>query len=89
MPPASVFLGVAVQFSVTYEDGIWVFSVSSLEGEPEYLEEFEITNLGDARSIAEKLVEEIRDLTEEDMEEEDDEDDDYEDELDIFDRDRS
>jgi len=87
-----------MQFSVTYEDGVWVFNVSSSEGEPDYQEEFEITNIADARLAARQLIEEIRDRSENDSDEEDeeedeaeeeDDDDSYEEDLDIFGRNRS
>lgn len=52
-----------MQFSVVYSDGTWVFKVSSLEDEPDYLEEFEITKLEEAQSIAEELVAEIMEMT--------------------------
>ncbi len=52
-----------MQFSVVYSDGTWVFKVSSLEDEPDYLEEFEITNLKEAQGIADELVAEIMEMT--------------------------
>ena len=52
-----------MQFSVVYSDGTWVFKVSSLDDEPDYLEEFEITNLKEAQGIADELVAEIMEMT--------------------------
>ena len=53
-----------MQFTVTYSDGAWAFKVSSLEDEPDYLEEFEITKLEEAQSIADERVAEIMEMTE-------------------------
>jgi hypothetical protein len=58
-----------MQFTVEYDDGVWVFTVSSDDDEPEYLEEFEITNLGDAIAAAGELIEEIKEAAEAEDEE--------------------
>ena len=63
-----------MQFTVEYDDGVWVFTVSSDDDEPDYLEEFEIANVGDAVAAAKELIEEIRDAAEAEDEEDDDAD---------------
>lgn len=60
-----------MQFTVEYDDGVWIFNVSSDGDEPDYVEEFEITNLADAKAAAFELIEEIMEMAEA----EDDEDD--------------
>lgn len=52
-----------MQFTVVYSDGVWSFKVSSLEDEPDYLEEFEITKLEEAQNIADELIAEIMEMT--------------------------
>lgn len=61
-----------MQFTVEYDDGVWIFTVASDDDEPDYLEEFEITNLSDAMAAARDLIEEIREAAEA-RDEEDDE----------------
>ena len=63
-----------MQFTVQYDDGVWLFTVASDDDEPEYLEEFEITNLDDAMAAAQDLIEEIRDAAEAEDEEDDEAD---------------
>lgn len=63
-----------MQFTVQYDDGVWVFTVASDDDESEYLEEFEITNLDDAMAAAQELIEEIRDVAEAEDEEDDEAD---------------
>jgi len=63
-----------MQFQVEYDDGVWIFTVASDDDEPEYLEEFEITNLDDAMAAARDLIEEIRDAAEAEDEEDDEAD---------------
>jgi hypothetical protein len=58
-----------MQFTVEYDDGVWIFTVTSDDDEPEYLEEFEITNLGDAIAAAGELIEEIKEAAEAEDEE--------------------
>lgn len=60
-----------MQFSVQYDDGVWYFEVSSGENEDDYLEEFEITNLADAKAAAADLINELRAVAEADEDEED------------------
>lgn len=67
-----------MQFTVEYADGVWIFTVSSAEDEPEYLEEFEITNYADAKAAAADLIKEIAEAAEAD----DSDDDPFEDFLD-------
>ena len=55
-----------MQFTVAYEDGIWSFTVVSVEDESEYREEFDIDNLEDAQAAAQDLIEEIKAFTEDD-----------------------
>lgn len=52
-----------MQFTVTYEDGVWAFKVTSTGDESEYLEEFEIDDEAEAMAVAAELVEEIRELS--------------------------
>lgn len=70
-----------MQFKVEYDDGVWVFTVTSDDDEDEYLEEFEITNYADAKAAAADLIKEIAEAAEAD----DDEDDPFEDFLDELD----
>jgi len=73
-----------MQFTVEYEDGAWLFTVSSNGDELEYLEEFEITNFADAKAAAADLIKEIMEASEDDDDDEDDEEpfEDFLDELD-------
>jgi hypothetical protein len=48
-----------MEFRVVFEDGCWLFQVSSGENEDNYFEEFEITDLNEARDTVWDLVEEI------------------------------
>lgn len=73
-----------MQFKVEYDDGVWIFTVTSDENEDEYLEEFEITNYADAKAAAGELIKEIAEAAEAD-DDEDDEDDPFEDFLDELD----
>jgi hypothetical protein len=61
-----------MQFSVQYEDGVWYFSASSGENEDDYLEEFEITNLADAKAAAADLITELQVAAEADEDDDDD-----------------
>ncbi len=63
-----------MQFTVEYDDGVWVFTVSSDDDEPDYLEEFEITNIGDAAAADKDLIEEIMEAAEAEDEEDDEAD---------------
>ena len=71
---ASAFRDDSMQFTVQYDDGVWLFTVASDDDEPEYLEEFEITNVDDAMAAAQDLIEEIRDAAEAEDEEDDEAD---------------
>lgn len=48
-----------MEFRVIFEDGCWLFQVSSSDNEDTYFEEFEITDLNEARDTAWDLIEEI------------------------------
>lgn len=48
-----------MEFRVIFEDGCWLFQVSSSDNEDTYFEEFEITDLNEARDTVWDLVEEI------------------------------
>lgn len=60
-----------MQFTVEYDDGVWIFTVSSDDDEDEYLEEFEITNYADAKAAAADLIKEIAESDDEDEDEDD------------------
>jgi hypothetical protein len=60
-----------MQFTVEYADGTWLFTVASGDDEPDYLEEFEISNIADARAAALDLIEEIMEAAEADDDSED------------------
>jgi hypothetical protein len=59
---------------VQYDDGVWIFTVASDDDEPDYLEEFEITNLADAKAAAKDLIEEIMEAAEAEDEEDEEAD---------------
>lgn len=48
-----------MRFSVEFEDGVWSFTVESDEDGGIYAEEFELTDLNEARDTAWDLIEEI------------------------------
>ena len=48
-----------MQFRVIFEDGCWLFQVSSTDDGETYFEEFEVTDLNEARDAAWDLIEEI------------------------------
>ena len=48
-----------MEFRVVFDDGCWLFQVSSSENEDTYFEEFEIADLNEARDTAWDLIEEI------------------------------
>jgi len=56
---ASSFSGVPMKYTVTYEDGVWVFSLESTDPASDYYEEWEITDENDAKAIALELIQEI------------------------------
>jgi hypothetical protein len=53
-----------MQFTVEYDDGVWLFTVTSGDSDDDYLEEFEITNVEDAAAAAADLVKEIMEIAE-------------------------
>jgi len=53
-----------MQFTVEYDDGVWLFTVTSGDSDDDYLEEFEITNVEDAAVAAADLVKEIMEIAE-------------------------
>jgi len=63
MLTASTIWGISMQFTVTYADGTWAFRVNSVDGEPEYLDEFEIDDESEAKLVVTELIEEIQELT--------------------------
>jgi hypothetical protein len=73
-----------MQFTVEYEDGAWLFTVTDGGDDLEYMEEFEITNYADAKAAAADLIKEIAEAAEAD-DDDDDEDDAFEDFLDELD----
>lgn len=48
-----------MEFRVIFEDGCWLFQVASTPDENFYFEEFEISDLNEARDAAWDLIEEI------------------------------
>lgn len=48
-----------MEFRVIFEDGCWLFQVASSDDEDSYFEEFEVTDLNEARDAAWDLIEEI------------------------------
>ena len=53
-----------MQFTVEYDDGVWLFTVTSGDSDDDYLEEFEIMNKEDAAAAAADLVKEIMEIAE-------------------------
>lgn len=53
-----------MQFTVEYDDGVWLFTVTSGDSDDDYLEEFEIMNVEDAAAAAADLVKEIMEIAE-------------------------
>ena len=56
-----------MRFTVTYEDGAFIFHVSSTTEDNDYFEEFEITDLNEAKDTAWELVQDIKEMAEEEM----------------------
>jgi len=48
-----------MRVTITYEDGVWEFSVSSDDDDEDYLEVFELTDLREAQDAAWDLMDEI------------------------------
>ena len=58
-----------MKYTVTYEDGVWVFSLESTDPASDYYEEWEITDENDAKAIALELIQEISEaMDDEDLE---------------------
>ena len=53
-----------MKFSVEYSGGVFFFSVSAPETDPNYLEEFEIEDPEQAKDMVEDLMEEIQEAEE-------------------------
>lgn len=49
-----------MKMTVEYEDGVWIFVVSSTENEPAYYETFEIEDLEEAEENAAEILRELR-----------------------------
>jgi hypothetical protein len=58
-PAGFFYLGVIMKFSVTYEDGMWTFSLESTDPESNFYEEFEILDESEAKTVAAELIGEI------------------------------
>ena len=48
-----------MKYTVTYENGVWSFSVESTDPSSDYCEEFEITDENEAKTVAAELTIEI------------------------------
>lgn len=48
-----------MEFTVTYEGGVYRFLIRSTDPDMDYEEEFELTDLGEARSTVEELIERL------------------------------
>lgn len=62
------FSGVPMKYTVTYEDGVWVFTLESTDPASDYYEEWEITDEAEAKVLALELIQEIIDTMDEDLE---------------------
>lgn len=65
---ASSFSGVPMKYTVTYDDGVWVFTLESTDPASDYYEEWEITDEAEAKVLALELIQEIIDTMDEDLE---------------------
>lgn len=54
-----------MQFTVTYDRGVWNFTVEATDPESDYYEEFEITDKAEAKIAAADLIEELTELFDE------------------------
>ena len=54
-----------MQFTVTYNRGVWTFTVEATDPESDYYEEFEITDESEAKTAAADLIEELTELFDE------------------------
>ena len=57
-----------MKFMVTYADGTWTFEVEATSPDDSYYEQFEITDLNEARDTVWDLVEEIQTRSEDPFE---------------------
>lgn len=48
-----------MKYTVTYDDGVWVFTLESTDPSSDYYEEWEITDEAEAKTIAAELIDEI------------------------------
>jgi len=48
-----------MKYTVTYDDGVWVFTLESTDPASDYYEEWEITDEAEAKTIAAELIDEI------------------------------
>ena len=49
-----------MQFTVTYDEGEWIFTVLSTGDEPSHIETIEVDDIEDAVETAEELLRQIR-----------------------------
>jgi hypothetical protein len=57
-----------MKFTVIYADGVWTFEVEATSPDDSYCEQFEITDLNEARDTVWNLVEEIQTRTDDPFE---------------------
>lgn len=62
---ASSILETGMQFTVTYDRGVWTFTVEATDPESDHYEEFEITDESEAKTAAADLIEELAELFDE------------------------
>ncbi len=55
-----------MRYTVTYEDGVWVFTLESTDPASDYYEEWEITDENEAKTVALELIQEITEVDDED-----------------------
>lgn len=55
-----------MRYTVTYDDGVWVFTLESTDPTSDYYEEWEITDENDAKAVALELVQEIAEAMDDD-----------------------
>lgn len=55
-----------MRYTVTYDDGVWVFTLESTDPASDYYEEWEITDENDAKAVALELVQEIAEAMDDD-----------------------
>lgn len=54
-----------MQFTVTYDNGVWTFTVEATDPESDYYDEFEILDKAEAQAAAAELIDEITNLFDE------------------------